>query len=107
MSGLLSICAITGILLCAACKDDPAPVDPCNNFNLAVALQAESNAVSAAATAFGLDPTTANCNAFRAAYLAYIEAAQGYQSCANSTGQGAEYQQALADAQAEIDSLMC
>lgn len=102
----LALTLTVSVLAVAACKKDD-PVDPCNNFNLSVALQAESQALSNAASVYGQNPTTENCNAYRGAYQDYLDAAADLQGCANSVGQGAEYQQAIADAQASLDALQC
>ena len=47
-------------------KDDPV------SCNYATEVQNEVNALSAAASAYGNDPSTANCNAFKTAYQNYI-----------------------------------
>lgn len=102
---LLIAATLVAVAMFSCKKDDPA--GPCNNFNLSVALQAEADAVSQAATVYGQNPTTQNCISFRNAYQAYLDAAADLQGCANATGQGAEYAQAIADAQAALDGLQC
>jgi len=105
MMKILGATAIVAMVLFACKKDDP--VDTCAGFNFATELQAETNAVIAAANAYGTNPTTENCNAYRTAYQNYLNAASDLQACANATGQGTEYAQAIAEAQAQLDALQC
>ena len=99
---------ISGLVLAAAlfsisCGKDNDP-EPCN---YAVELQAEITAVSNAATAFGSDPSQANCIAYRNALQAYVNAADDYSECSALAGQQAEYEAYLDSIQAEIDLLQC
>jgi hypothetical protein len=98
--------AVVSFAALFACKKDN-PVDPCADFNFQTSLQSETNALTAAATAYGMNPTTENCNAYRNAFQTYLNAASDLQDCANKSGQGEEFQQAINNAQASLDSLQC
>lgn len=97
------ICAavLTTFFLGACGKNDPV------GCNWANELQAESDALSAAATAYGNNPTPANCQAFKDAYQDYLNEADNYVECAHTAGQGAELQNSIDQAQASLDDLQC
>ncbi|HLF63810.1 MAG TPA: hypothetical protein VI603_08655 [Saprospiraceae bacterium] len=102
MKNLFAVLTLVSVVLLVSCKDD----DPVG-CNWTTELQAELTAFNDAATDYGQNPTTENCNAYRNAGLAYLDAAADLQSCANASGQGTEYQQAIASAQASLDALQC
>lgn len=102
MKSLFAVLTLVSVICIISCKDD----DPVT-CNWTTELQAELNAFSNAATVYGQNPTTENCNAYRNAGLAYLDAAADLQSCANAQGQGQEYQQAIAEAEASLDALQC
>ncbi len=99
---LFAALTLVSVVVCSSCKDD----DPVG-CNWSSELQAELTAFNNAATTYGNNPTTANCNAYRTAGLAYLDAASDLQSCANASGQGTEYAQAIAAAEASLDALVC
>lgn len=86
-----------------ACKKDDDP-DTCI---FATELQAETDAVTAAAAAYGSNPTTQNCQAFIVAYEAYLQAAEDLIPCANAAGQGVELQAAIDNAEAQLALIQC
>lgn len=94
---------ITSVSFVACKKDDPGP----STCVFATELQDESNALSAAATAYGNDPTPANCQTFIAAYEDYLEEAERLIPCAQAAGQGAQLQAAINDAQLQLDAIQC
>lgn len=72
----------------------------------ATELQNEITAISTAATVYAMDPTAANCNAFKEAYQEYIDALRPYGNCPTLTGQDrVAWQQSLDDAEASLDSI--
>lgn len=88
-------------------KDKDSDPDVCTTA-WAVATQDELTKVVNAAMAYGTSPTVANCNAYKTAYQAYLNALKPYGNCTALTGTSKqEWQEALADAQAEINSLNC
>lgn len=94
---------LMGLLLFSACKKDDDPVT-CADW--ASQLNDELNAVIAAATTYGSDPTPANCQAYKNAYQDYLDAAEGYVDCV-PTADREQLQQDIDAAQAELDQLTC
>lgn len=71
-------------------------------------LSVEANAMINAAQVYGTDPTPANCNAYKQAAQAYLDALEPYGNCATLTGQDrVAWQNALDGAQASVNSLTC
>jgi hypothetical protein len=101
----LLTCLLFGLVFVTySCKDDDDDPVACN---WTTELEAELNAVINAATVYGNDPTPANCQAYKNAYQDYLNELDNYVECAALSGQQAEYQAALDDAQAQIDALQC
>ena len=107
---LFALVCLVGI---TGCKDDDddnnvkgGPTGPgCANA-WATDLQDELNVISVAATNFANDPSTANCNAFKAAYQDYLDALKPYGNCAALSGtQRANWQQAVEQAEDNVDSI--
>ena len=97
---IAGIC-IMSIPFLSSCGKDPV------SCNYATEVQNELNALSTAATAYGNNPTTANCNAYKTSFQNYLNALEDHRSCATTAGQGAEFQQAIDDAQASLNQLQC
>lgn len=110
MNHLVKLCtffiALSLLSTLACSKDNPGPGGCAANFNYAVELQDESSALSAAASAYGNDPSTANCNAFKAAYQDYLDAAEDIRPCVLQADLSA-YQAAIDDARDDLDDLTC
>lgn len=83
--------------------DDNDPV----GCNWLTEVQAEADALSDAATAYGLDPTTANCEAFVDAYVAYLAVLEANLNCASLQGNQAEIQAEIDAAQAQVANINC
>jgi hypothetical protein len=98
-----------GMFIAACGDDDPndGNVDCNDSFSINAELADETNAITAAVNAYSVDQSAANCNALKAAYQNYFNAAMALQDCANQVGQGAEFQAALQGAQDSIDALVC
>ena len=98
-------CLLGGFLILSiGCKkDDDDPV----GCNWLTEVQAESAALSDAATAYGLDPSTANCLAFVEAYQNYLAALEANLSCAGVQGNQAQLQAEIDAAQAQLDNINC
>lgn len=87
-----------------SCKDDDDP----SGCNYLTETQDELDAVLAAANAYGADPTnTAKCQAYKDAYQAYLDELQDHVSCAELSGQQQELQNAINEAQADLNSIQC
>jgi hypothetical protein len=100
---LVLMVAVCGLWSCGGDDDN----DGCSTA-WASELTNEINAMSAAATTYALNPTVANCNAYKDAAQDYIDALEPYGNCATLTGQNrTDWQNALNDAQAEINQIDC
>jgi len=100
--------ALVSVVFLAQCKKDDNKVDKCTGFNFSAQIEAELNAFSTAATAYGQDPTPANCNAYKAAGLDYVNALEDLKDCAILSGQNEQqYQQSIDDAKASFQSIVC
>lgn len=107
---LLLVVASTVVLSFSSCnKDDDSngPNGPCVGYSSwALSLSDEAAALSSAASTYGQDPTTENCQAYKQAYIDYIDAAENISSCVPA-GQKAAYQQSLDDARDSLNDLPC
>ncbi len=102
---LFALLMFCSFLFTTSCKKDP--VNRCgDNFNWGVELQAESSALSAAAQVYVNDPTTENCESYKAAYQDYLDAAEDIDDCVIASERAA-YQQAIDDARDNLDDLQC
>lgn len=100
---LLLLIAVSG----TSCKkDDSGPGGCAANFNYGVELQAEATALTNAATAYANDQSTANCNAYKAAANAYIDAAEDVEDCVPNVDKAA-FQQSIDAARANIAGITC
>lgn len=92
-------------LLVTSCSKDGDGGVPCSAA-WGTDLQNELSAVVTAGTAFALDNSEANCNAYKSAYQAYINALKPYGNCATLTGQSrTDWQKAVSEAEAEVATL--
>lgn len=102
------VLAIVGFSSLPSCKDDDDGGAGGCSAAWANALSDEAAALSDAATAYGLDPTTAKCNAYKAAFQDYIDEAESFRNCSALTGQNrADWEAALQQAQDSLDALTC
>jgi hypothetical protein len=103
MYRLLLCVSVAGLLVFSSCKKDDDP----SGCNYVTETQDELDALTAAATAYGNDPTPANCQAYKVAYQAYLNELEDHVSCAALSGQQNELQSAIDSAQASLDQLQC
>ena len=97
--------AVFGFWTCD--KDDDNKDNGCSAA-WASELSNEANAMISAAQTYATNPTPANCNAYKAAAQAYLDALEPYGNCATLTGQDrVAWQNALDQAQQSVDSLQC
>lgn len=96
------------ILGVSACSDDNPlnPLGACGSGSWATEVSNESAALTTAAQAYTDDPTAANCNAYKTAGTNYLDALEDARGCVIGATQAA-FNQALNEAQAEIDALDC
>ena len=78
-----------------------------NNWTPNAELQDEIQAVIDAAVKFGEDPTTENCNAYKEAALEYLDEIKEWEECYIFIGQGQEYQDAIEDAERDVENIDC
>jgi hypothetical protein len=93
-----------------SCKNDNDPdgdPDYCLT-HWATSLQDELNAATNAAMVYVNNPTVANCNAYKAAVQAYLNALEPYGDCSSLTGQArADWEAAIDEAQEDINEYTC
>ncbi|MBK6389066.1 MAG: hypothetical protein KA109_07495 [Saprospiraceae bacterium] len=77
------------------------------NFSWQQELSAETSALTQAASAYGQNPTPANCAAYKTAGTNYLNKADDVQSCATAAGQGAEFNQAIDQARQSLNNIQC
>lgn len=100
------------ILGLSSCKKDDdsgttTPAGPCANYtNWATGFQAELTAMTNAAQAYATDPTTANCEAYKAAANDYIDALEGVRTCV-AASQLTAYNTSIQQARDAINALSC
>ncbi|NJK95437.1 MAG: hypothetical protein HC905_11460 [Bacteroidales bacterium] len=88
-------------------KDKESDPDLCATA-WSVATQDELTAVINAAMTYGNTPTVANCNAYKSAYQAYINAMKTYENCSVLTGlTRTQWEEALEEAQEELNNFTC
>lgn len=105
---LLFILLVTALIGNESCKKDKDnDPDICAN-NWVTTTQDELTSVTNAAMAFGNNPTVANCNAYKTAYQAYINALKNYENCSALTGMSrTEWKNSLDEAQEELNEFNC
>ena len=88
-----------------SCKKDGDGAAGCSAA-WATELQTEFSAISAAGATYALDPSAANCNAYKAAFQDYINALKPYGNCETLTGQSrADWQKSINEAEANVATL--
>lgn len=97
----LFLCLIVSLFFSISCEE--AAVVSCN---YAVELQDEVTTLSNAASAYGQDQSAANCEAYRQAFLDYLEEAEKLDNCVLG-GDRVDYLKAIEDTRASLDDLTC
>lgn len=102
---LFIVAALMGSESCK--KDKNNDPDVCST-SWAAAIQDETSVLANAANAYGTSQTVANCNAYKTAFQAYINALKPYSNCTTLTGTNKqEWQEALNEAQEVVNQLNC
>lgn len=105
LSFILLIAFIISFTVFESCTSKSDNIASCS-VAWATELNDELSALSNAGFAYSNDPSTENCNAYKAAYQTYINALKPYGDCSALTGQNrTAFEQALQDAQDEVGSL--
>jgi len=104
MHRVLSFFIILSLGLCS-CKKDPTDPAACST-NWAEDVQAEIADLSNASAAYGANPSTETCSAYKAAYQDYIDALKPFLKCSAWTAtQKADLQAAIDDAENDLSTL--
>lgn len=101
-------CGIALIIVTSACgKDDPVtPVGNCFDGNWAAQFADELQAYSLAISTYSNNPTEGNCDNYKIAAKAYLDALNEVYDCV-PTASRAEIDQAINEARADIDREDC
>jgi hypothetical protein len=106
MLRLLSLLIIVTLVGLSSCKKDENNDPEYCGTAWASAVQDEITALTNAAMTYGQEPTTENCNAYKAAGQAYIDALEPYDKCSLWTvQQKTEWKNAIDEAKAELNDL--
>jgi hypothetical protein len=102
MTKVLCISIILFLLTLGSCKKKNTEPDICNTA-WTTQVQTQLTDLTNKATIYAATPTTANCNAFKAAYQAYIDALEPFGNCSIWTAtEKAQWQNAIAEARADL-----
>lgn len=89
-----------------SCGGDDVVGATCST-NFAQSFEDEVTALNNASLAYGMDQSAANCEAFKNAYLDYIDALEDWDECAVFYNQEVEWQQALDSARESVNTIIC
>jgi len=89
-----------------SCGDDL--IEDCSDtITINNMIAEETDQLTDALTAYGLDQSSSNCNGLKDAYGNYIDALKRLQGCADESGQGQEFRDSIAEAEAGLDNIDC
>ena len=100
---MLFICAVLAAVGTTSCKKSEPD---CGTFGWSFAIQDEINNLSAAATAYSQQNTPENCQAYKQAYLNYIDALKDWEHCLNDFDR-TDWQHALQEAEQDVNNIQC
>tara|TARA_R110002096_G_scaffold284566_3_gene478574 strand:+ start:367 stop:699 length:333 start_codon:yes stop_codon:yes gene_type:complete len=104
--GLIGL-SVFALSIITACNKDNDNDGPCRGYvNWSLSVSDEAAALSAAASAYGQDPSSANCVKYKEAYNDYIDALDSQSNCVPAS-QRAAFDQSLDDARDELNNLPC
>ncbi|MEO0734456.1 MAG: hypothetical protein AAFZ52_16585 [Bacteroidota bacterium] len=108
MKNLLFLALLACALFTTGCGgDDDGPGGLlCTSEAYANDIQDEAAAFSNAAIAYGQDQSTANCNAYKDAANAYLDAIKRYETCAEIRDRQ-DYRDGIRDAEDAIAAITC
>lgn len=92
-------------MACSGDDDDVADVNCGENWFAAERVQDAFTEFSSAANAYGMNPTTDNCNAFKDAGNDYVDILESFRSCAVDQGDLDQWQQAIDNTRDSLDNL--
>lgn len=82
-------------------------VDCSGGFNFSQEFSNEFQNISTAAAAYGTDPSTSNCNAYKDAWNKYGDAIRPFGDCAITPEEKADFNEALDQVIESINQLNC
>ncbi len=105
---VLSI-SLSFIFVLAGCGSDDNPVNGnCDGFVWGQEISDELNALAEAGTALSQEETVESCEVYKEAYSNYIDALEAINtSCFIIAANEQAYEQALAEARAEVNAIDC
>jgi hypothetical protein len=105
MTRLFCFLIILSFLGVGSCTKKAVDPDYCST-NWTTTIQSQLTAVSNAAAAYAYNPSTTTCNAFKAAYTAYIDALEPFSKCSLwAATTKAQWQNMIDEARAELPNL--
>ena len=101
----LLACLMFGLIVTSySCKDDDEP----SGCDWAAEVQDELTALTTAGNAWASDPTnTAKCQAYKDAAQAYLDELEDHVDCATISGDQAELQAQIDQAQIDVNNIQC
>lgn len=100
---LFILFAITSMGI-VACGDD---IDCSDEVALQAEIQDEQDAVNAAILTYTTDPSTDNCESLVDALQEWIDALKDLEDCAREVGEYDEFQEAIMQAEDDLDTIEC
>jgi hypothetical protein len=79
----------------------------CGTLGWSLAIQDELNNLSAATTAYSQNASHQNCEAYKQAYIDYIDALKGLEKCLINSIERADWQHSLDLAEQEVNNIQC
>ncbi len=104
----LALLFLSAMISLVACNKDDDNADPCGvNWNFSNEIQDELELVIATSQAYSQNPTTVNCNSYKAAYQDYLDAVRALENCARLAGQLTAFNQAIDEAETALNNIQC
>lgn len=101
MKKILIILTVISFIGIGSCKKDKDP-DICST-TWGLQISDELEAVMSSSVTYSLNPTTANCNAYKTAVQAYLNALRQFEGCAGwSATDRQDLEESIDDAEAEL-----
>ena len=106
---VIAVLFATGFIAACNNDDDGGGVGCGATFNWALSVENEITELSNAATAYGSDPSAANCDRYKDAYSDYIDALRDVDNCIAglSAADRKAYNDALDEAEEELENFQC
>ena len=104
----LALLFLSATISLVACNKDDDNADPCGvNWNINNEIADELELVIATSQEYSQNPTTVNCESYKAAYLDYLDALRALENCARLSGQLQSFSDAIDEAESALDNIQC